>query len=230
VSGLYGGAGTGTLSLDIAAPPQASFYFDPFDPSTSDTIQFYDNSYDLAGVGIETWEWDFGDGTPHSTDQFPTHMYAADGDYPVTLTVMTFDGRSASVTQIVQVRTPDTVVVEIDIKPGRFPNRIKLRRNVCRDDDNVYVAILTTPAFNARTVNVSTVQLGDPNLSGKATPIKGRITDVDRDGDKDMVLTFTLCSIVTNGALNINSTQLVLTGKTSEGTDFTGSDSVKVVR
>ena len=120
--------------------------------------------------------------------------------------------------------------ITIDIKPGRFPNRIKLTNNVCRDDDNVYVAILTTSAFDARTVNVSTLQLGDPNLSGKATPIKSRITDVDRDGDKDMLLTFTLCGIVTNGALNASSTELVLTGRTLQGNSFTGRDSVKVVR
>ncbi|MGZ9226502.1 MAG: choice-of-anchor Q domain-containing protein, partial [Anaerolineales bacterium] len=120
--------------------------------------------------------------------------------------------------------------VTIDVKPGRFPNRIKLTRNVCRDDDNVYVAILTTPTFNARTVDVSTLQLGDPNLSGTATPYRSRVTDVDRDGDRDLVLTFSLCSIVTNGALNASSTKLVLTGRTLDGNNFTGTDSVKVVR
>jgi len=120
--------------------------------------------------------------------------------------------------------------VTIDIKPGRFPNRIKLTSNVCNDDDNLYVAILTTPAFNARTVNASTIQLGDPNFSGKAASIRSRITNVDGDGDKDMVLTFTLCSIVTNGALNINSTEMVLTGMTLDGVSITGRDSVKVVR
>ena len=123
-----------------------------------------------------------------------------------------------------------TQEVNIDIKPGRFPNRIKLTQNVCNDDDNLYVAILTTPAFNARTVNVSTLQLGDPNLSGKETPIKSRITNVDGDGDKDIVLTFTLCGIVTNGALTINSTEMVLTGMTLDGVSITGRDSVKVVR
>ncbi len=120
--------------------------------------------------------------------------------------------------------------VSIDIKPGRFPNRIKLTKNVCRNDDNLYVAILTTPTFNARTVDVSSIQLGDPKLSGKATPIKSRITNVDGDSDKDMVLTFTLCGIVTNGALNTSSTEMVLTGKTLEGVSITGTDSVKIVR
>lgn len=119
--------------------------------------------------------------------------------------------------------------ITIDIKPGRFPNRIKLTRNVCNDDDNLYVAILTTPDFDARTVDVSSLKLGDPNLSGTATPIRSRIRDIDLDGDKDMALTFTLCSIVTNGALNRSSTELVLTGKTLDGVSITGRDSVKVV-
>ena len=128
------------------------------------------------------------------------------------------------------VENSSSIEVTIDIKPDRFPNRIKLTRNVCKDDDNLYVAILTTPSFNARTVDVSSLQLRDPNLSGKATPIKSRITDVDSDGDKDMVLSFTLCGIVTNGALNLSSTELVLTGKTLDGVSVTGNDSVKVVR
>ena len=127
------------------------------------------------------------------------------------------------------VAASSSTEITIDIKPAQFPNRIKLRRNVCRDNDNVYVAILTTPSFNARTVDTSFLQLGDPNLSGKASPIKNRITDVDRDGDRDMVLTFTLCSIVTNGAINLNSTEMVLTGVTLEGVNFTGRDSVKIV-
>jgi hypothetical protein len=122
----------------------------------------------------------------------------------------------------------EEVNVEIDIKPGHFPNRIKLTQNVCNDDDNLSVAILTTPKFNARTVDVATIQFGDPNLGGKVSPVKSRLTNVDGDLDKDLALTFTLCSIVASGAIDGNSTELVLTGRTLSGVNITGRDSVKV--
>lgn len=46
------------------------------------TIQFTDES---TGDPV-AWEWDFGDGST-STDQNPTHEYAENGEYTVTLTV-----------------------------------------------------------------------------------------------------------------------------------------------
>ena len=38
-----------------------------------------------------TWEWDFGDGTPISTQQKPVHTYANNGIYSPCLTVVYFD-------------------------------------------------------------------------------------------------------------------------------------------
>ena len=34
-----------------------------------------------------TYDWDFGDGSAHSSSANPTHMYTTDGNYNVTLTV-----------------------------------------------------------------------------------------------------------------------------------------------
>lgn len=117
IGGLYGESGSGTLSLETALPPQANFSFSPGDPSKFDTIQFYDNSYDPTGIGIETWEWDFGDGAPRSTHSNPTHMYSADGDYDVTLTVTTFDGRTASITQTISLGSHDVTITKVE-SPG----------------------------------------------------------------------------------------------------------------
>jgi PKD repeat protein len=55
-----------------------------FDPLT---LSFFDYSF---GSVIE-WTWDFGDSTT-SNVQNPTHTYAAEGDYLVTLTIKTVDG------------------------------------------------------------------------------------------------------------------------------------------
>jgi hypothetical protein len=42
-------------------------------------------------------------------------------------------------------------------------------------------------------------------------------------------LLFALCDLVSNNALNENSTELVLTGSTREGGTFTASDSVEII-
>jgi PKD repeat protein len=111
-----GGFGTVTFRLQVAANPVAQFSFSPSDPNSYDTIQFYDQSGDPAGVGISSWAWDFGDGGT-STLQYPSHRYAADGDYTVQLTVTTSDGRTASTSQVVQVRTHDVSIIRLAV-PG----------------------------------------------------------------------------------------------------------------
>lgn len=56
----------------------------PLDPLT---LTFYDVSLG----GVQSWHWDFGDGTT-STDPNPTHTYADSGVYVVTLSIATVGG------------------------------------------------------------------------------------------------------------------------------------------
>lgn len=126
--------------------------------------------------------------------------------------------------------SPTIFTVAIDIKPGRFPNRIELERHICKKDDNLYVAILSTPSFDVLTADASTLKLGDPQSSRTVSPVRSRAKDVDRDGDMDMALTFPLCKLVHRGVLKTSTTELVLSGMTLDGIAITGRDSVKVVR
>ncbi len=59
-------------------------------PCIQGTISFTDNSQPNAGA-INQWIWDFGDGTT-SSQQSPTHIYSATGNYNVTLEVGTTKG------------------------------------------------------------------------------------------------------------------------------------------
>lgn len=225
-----GASGGGNLIFSVEeyfpAPPQAGFFFSPTEPTTFDTIQFYDNSFDPESIGIQTWEWDFGDGTPLGTDPFPTHMYAADGDYPVTLTVRTFDGRSASITQTVQVRTQSAVT--IDIKPGNKHNRIMIES---RSSASVQVAILSTADFNAPAqVDKNSLTFGatgDENSLRRRSLIGTpdcRVRDVNRDRIKDLVCSF----LIGKTGFKLGDSVGILKGQTVDGTLLEGRDSVVI--
>jgi len=110
----YGGMLTFYLEEYLPQPPLADFWFYPSDPSMFDSVWFSNNSWDPEGLGIESSAWDFGDGTT-STDWSPSHQYAADGDYTIQLTVTTSDGRSASTTQTVSVRTHDVAITKFSV-------------------------------------------------------------------------------------------------------------------
>jgi PKD repeat protein len=130
------------LQLLPPPPPVASFGFFPFDPSVFDNVQFFDQSFDPVGVGIQTRQWSFGDGAT-ATGPNPNHRYAADGDYVVNLIVTTFDGRSDSTARLVQVRTHDVAIMRfqtpatgmtgkstkltVDIQSNRQPETVQVQ-------------------------------------------------------------------------------------------------------
>ena len=124
------GFGPVTFHLEVAPNPVADFFFSPGDPSVFDTVQFQDNSFDPAGAGISSQAWSFGDGAT-ATGCCPTRQYARDGDYTVELTVTTSDGRTASTSRVVQVRTHDVAVVQLAV-----PNAAHVGQTVAV---NVYV-------------------------------------------------------------------------------------------
>jgi len=122
----------GLLQLNVfeTPPPTAAFAFGPNPPSIFDTVEFVDLSSDPFNVGIRAWAWDFGDGAT-AEGCCPTHRYAADGDYTVELTVTTHDGRTASLSQVVQVRTHDVAIVKLAVpKNARVGETIEVNARV----------------------------------------------------------------------------------------------------
>ncbi len=81
-----GGSNSASVSYTVnatAQPPQATFGADPAASVVGQAVQFNDQSTgDITG-----YQWDFGDGSPTSNEQNPSHTFNAAGTYPVTLTV-----------------------------------------------------------------------------------------------------------------------------------------------
>lgn len=112
------------------------------------------------------------------------------------------------------VPEPSFVTIFIDIKPGDYLNSLNLRARGL-----VPVAILTGAGFDASTVDPGTVTFAD------ASPRKWKMTDVDNDGDLDMLLHFDTQDL----NIDVDSTEATLTGTCNNGTDIVGTDSVNIV-
>lgn len=90
------------------------------------------------------------------------------------------------------------------------------------------VAILSTATFSALDVDVSSLLLGDPALTGAVAPLRAAAEDVDGDGLLDVILHFSTPELVSAGAVNAASTELALSGSTTGGTAIVGVDSIRI--
>jgi len=120
---------------------------------------------------------------------------------------------------------PTAIQVQIDIMPNTFPNLINLKSKGL-----IAVAILSTSSFDARTVDPSSVCFGDnpPDpLQSDCTEAHGRghISDVDGDGDKDLVLHYE----TQQTGIDPGDTRACLTGTTFGGTAIEGCDDIRTV-
>jgi hypothetical protein len=68
------------------------------------SVKFEDKSTPTSAP--VSWDWDYGDGTPHGTSSILTHNYAAAGTYNVTLTVKDTNGVIASTTKTIDLAAP----------------------------------------------------------------------------------------------------------------------------
>ncbi len=101
-------------------PPAASFMIS----TMNRTANFTDASTDSDGT-ISTWQWSFGDGAG-SSEQNPSHTYASNGTYSVTLTVTDNAGDSGSATQTLTVTAPPDAPSGLKAK-ALSARRIKLQ-------------------------------------------------------------------------------------------------------
>ncbi len=91
--------------------PVASFTVNPISGYAPLVVSFTDHSFNAPS----SREWDFGDGTPHSSEWNPVHTYASPGTYSVTLTVD--GGHSVSQHDIVTVRAQPVPVASFTADP-----------------------------------------------------------------------------------------------------------------
>ena len=98
---------TQAVSVGQAPAPTAQFAFSPTNPQPNDDVVFNASaSVATAGRRIVSYAWDFGDGSKGSGVQ-SSHRYTVPRVYNVTLTITDDIGRTATVTNSVEVALPD---------------------------------------------------------------------------------------------------------------------------
>ena len=141
----YAAAGTYTVSLTVtdndgasSAPATTTATIEPVanEPPVADPNGPYSGTtgspvlFDGTGSSdpdgtIVAYDWDFGDGNTGTGDT-PSHSYAADGTYTVSLTVTDNDGASDTATTTAAISAPD--VLDLDLVSLKPTKKVRLAR------------------------------------------------------------------------------------------------------
>lgn len=128
----------------------------------------------------------------------------------------------------VQVFAQDTLLVEIDIKPGSDPNSINPGSK-----GTIPVAILSTADFDAQAISCETLTFGhtgdEKSLAWRGKPgdevPQCSLEDVNGDGLLDLV-----CHFMTQlTGFQVGDVEGILRGMTADGNYFEGRDTVQIV-
>lgn len=92
------------VTITALAAPVAAFTVSPTDPRIGRTVVMNASGSTVpTGRTIDSYVWDFGDGTPQGTGQSASHVYTVAGSYTIVLTVTDSTGRKAVATRTLVV-------------------------------------------------------------------------------------------------------------------------------
>lgn len=218
----------------------------------------YDVSVALSDPGVLDAPWhysiawgdgavDEGDATSPALPIRGSHSYSEPGTYTVRVTLRDKDGGAADAVEAQVLVKIDEI--DIDIKPWHKSNRIYMKGPF---DRLIAVAVLSSETLDAADVNVSSLRLGGvpvaklkhgahfsaPNDMGNWGDNKfffnngdlAVLFDVDRDGDKDLLVVFDRDELIKAGNLSRTTGSLTLNGLTIDGRKVVGTDAVQIVR
>ena len=81
-----------TITLPVVVNPPPVAAINPQNVCLNAVTNFTDGSVPAPGDPIKTWDWNFGDGSAHATQQNPAHTYITSGTYTVVLIITSQNG------------------------------------------------------------------------------------------------------------------------------------------
>jgi PKD repeat protein len=109
---------TGTITATAPPPPPiANFVANPTSGQAPLFVQFTDESTGM----ISAWDWNFGDGSAHSSARNPSHTYNSAGNFTVTLTVTGSGGTSSKSLTITVSAPPPPLSANFTASPTSGP-------------------------------------------------------------------------------------------------------------
>ena len=130
---------TGTVFVGNLLPT-ASFNFAPGNPDPGQTVSFDGSSSSDPDGTLTDFDWDFGDGTILNLDgtgSAPTHSYATDGSYTITLTVTDDQGDSDQFSGIIFVgNQPPVANLVSDKSTGLVPMTVRFNARGSTDPES----------------------------------------------------------------------------------------------
>jgi len=141
-----------SVAMDITVYSKPTANFASISACFNELNVFADQS-SVIGSQINGWEWDFGDNTANATSQNPTYVYAASGQFSVTLISITSDGCRDTVSN-------PTNVFDLPVADFTF-------NNICEDDSAQFIDVSTVPTG---TINDWQWDFGNGNAPNVQTP------------------------------------------------------------
>jgi PKD repeat protein len=111
------GTATQTVGVTEGSSPSASFVYSPANPAENETIYFNASQSNDPDGTIESFDWDFGDGTTGKGETV-THKYGSSGSYTVLLKVTDDDGNIDTASQTVSVGDNQSPVASFFYTPS----------------------------------------------------------------------------------------------------------------
>jgi gliding motility-associated-like protein len=103
VTNTFGCTSSSVQLVNILPQPQAAFTYGL--ACEQQSVMFTDST---TGIALNSWSWDFGDGSPLNTSQNPVHVFALAGSYNVTLITGNSSGCTDTLTKTIIVNSIPT--------------------------------------------------------------------------------------------------------------------------
>jgi gliding motility-associated-like protein len=174
---------TATHTINVNRLPKAGFRYDMNCTTRTLTVTDTSNGY---GTNITGWDWDFGDASPHSNLQNPTHVYATAGTYTVTLNVTTANGCRNSSPQSVIITIAASPVADFTL-PGNtcLPSASPAFQNTTTISDGTIAQVTYTWNFGDGTGDLnapSVIPVSPTHIFPGTGPYTVKLTAISNNG------------------------------------------------